>query len=126
MQQNEPPRLRSLDFLRGFIMVLLALESARLFDHLFELSAGLAIQSFFAQFFHHPWHGLRFWDLIQPCFMFIAGTALALSLHKQQQLGVSWATSFRKALKRSAWLFFWEYWTMQCDQKDCHFNFGMY
>jgi predicted acyltransferase len=107
MQQKEPTRLQSLDFLRGFIMVLLALESARLFDHLFALSEGHAIQAFFLQFFHHPWHGLRFWDLIQPCFMFIAGTALAFSLHKQQQLGVSWNTSFRKALKRSAWLFFW-------------------
>ena len=51
MQQKEPTRLQSLDFLRGFIMVLLALESARLFDHLFELSEGHAIQAFFLQFF---------------------------------------------------------------------------
>jgi len=107
MQPKESSRLVSLDFLRGFIMVLLALESTHLYDHLFDLSAGHSIQHFFVQFFHHPWHGLRFWDLIQPCFMFIAGTALALSLHRQQQQGVSWNAAFRKTLKRSAWLFFW-------------------
>lgn len=50
-------------------MVLLALESTRLFDNLFDLSEGYAIQTFIGQFFHNPWHGLRFWDLIQPGFM---------------------------------------------------------
>ena len=80
-------RLLSLDFLRGFIMVLLALESTRLYDHLFELSAHSFIQDFVTQFFHHPWNGLRFWDLIQPGFMFMAGTAMAFSLHKQSDLG---------------------------------------
>jgi predicted acyltransferase len=39
--------------------------------------------------------------------MFMAGTAMAYSLHKQQQNGVPWAQSFKKALKRSGWLFFW-------------------
>ncbi len=107
MESQTSTRLLSLDFLRGFIMVLLALESTRLFDNLFDLSEGYAIQSFFSQFFHHPWHGLRFWDLIQPGFMFIAGTAMAFSLHKQQQAGVPWNNQFKKALRRSGWLFFW-------------------
>src|SRR5258705_5297182 len=100
-------RLLSLDFLRGLIMVLLMLESIHLYDQLFELSEGSSIQPFFLQFFHHPWNGLRFWDLIQPGFMFMAGTALAYSLHKQQQQGVPWGDSLRKVLKRSALLFFW-------------------
>ncbi len=100
-------RLLSLDFMRGLIMVLLILESTHLFDHLFESSDGLFIQVFFQQFFHHPWHGLRFWDLIQPGFMFVAGTAMAFSLHKQEQAGLRWADSFWKTLKRSGWLFFW-------------------
>ena len=59
------------------------------------------------QFFHHPWNGLRFWDLIQPGFMFMAGTAMAYSLHKQEQNGITWNQSFRKTLKRCFWLFFW-------------------
>jgi predicted acyltransferase len=104
---TEEKRLLSLDFMRGFIMVLLMLESARLYDNLYELGEESFLNHFFIQFFHHPWNGLRFWDLIQPGFMFIAGTAMAFSLHKQWQKGVSWNQSFVKALTRSGWLFFW-------------------
>ncbi len=101
------PRFVSLDFLRGLIMVLLALESSKLYDHLYDATEGTLLQHFFVQFFHHPWNGLRFWDIIQPGFMFIAGTAMAFSLHKQQERGVPWNTSFKKILKRCGWLFFW-------------------
>jgi predicted acyltransferase len=100
-------RLLSLDFMRGLIMVLLMLESTRLYDNLHEVSEGYAIQHFINQFFHHEWNGLRFWDLIQPGFMFMAGTAMAYSLHRQQINGVPWRESFVKVLKRSCWLFFW-------------------
>jgi predicted acyltransferase len=100
-------RLVSLDFMRGLIMVFLALESTGLYDHLDKMSGSSFFNSFMQQFFHHPWNGLHFWDLIQPGFMFIAGTALALSLEKQRQKGVSWNQSFKKVLKRSLLLFFW-------------------
>ena len=100
-------RLLSLDFMRGLIMVLLVLESTRFYEHMFEATEGSAVQLFFLQFFHHPWNGLRFWDLIQPGFMFMAGTALAYSLHRQQMQGMPWSKSFVKTLKRSGWLFFW-------------------
>src|SRR5271170_6316238 len=93
-------RLLSLDFMRGFIMVLLALESTGLYEHLFEASSGTPLSGFFQQFFHHPWHGLRFWDLVQPSFMFMAGTAMALSLHSQELNGMTWNQSFKKTLKR--------------------------
>jgi predicted acyltransferase len=39
--------------------------------------------------------------------MFIAGTAMAFSLHKQASQGMTWNQSFRKILKRCFWLFFW-------------------
>ncbi len=100
-------RLLSLDFMRGFIMVLLALESAGLYENLDELSKSSLINPAIQQFFHHPWNGLRFWDLIQPGFMFIAGTAMAYSLTKQFKSGASWSQVFKKVLKRSWWLFFW-------------------
>lgn len=100
-------RLQSLDFMRGFIMVLLALESTGLYEHFFKATEGNFLNGVFLQFFHHPWNGLRFWDLIQPGFMFMAGTAMAYSLHKQKEQGVTWSQSFRKILKRCAWLFFW-------------------
>ncbi len=107
MVTKNSERLLSLDFLRGFIMVLLALESAGLYEHLFELTKGSFLNGFFLQFFHHPWNGLRFWDLIQPGFMFMAGTALAFSLSKQSTLGVPWKDQFIKIIKRCGLLFFW-------------------
>jgi len=99
-------RLQSLDFMRGLIMVLLALESTALYEHLYEASDGNLLHSFFLQFFHHPWNGLRFWDLIQPGFMYMAGVAMAYSLHRQIQAAVPWSQSFRKTLKRCGLLFF--------------------
>ena len=100
-------RLLSLDFMRGLIMVLLMLESVHLYGNLFEVAEGTGLQLLFVQFFHHPWNGLRFWDLIQPGFMLMAGTAMAYSLHRQQVQGIPWSVSFVKVLKRSGWLFFW-------------------
>ncbi len=107
---DAPPlyyRLQSLDFMRGFIMVLLALESAGLYDYIDEATKGSAANGFIRQFFHHPWHGLHFWDLVQPAFMFMAGIALAYSLHRQKREGLPWRSCFLKTLKRCGWLFFW-------------------
>jgi predicted acyltransferase len=107
LTKPSPDRLLSLDVMRGLIMVLLVLESTRLYENLALLSAGTFFSRIVVQFFHHPWHGLRFWDLVQPAFMFMAGTALAYSLHRQQLAGWTWRQSFIKTLKRSGWLFFW-------------------
>src|SRR6187549_3768409 len=101
--QKNTSRLLSLDFMRGLIMVFLMLEDAGLYEHLFEVSEGTLIQSLIGQFFHHPWNGLRFWDLIQPGFMFMAGTSMAYSLHKQTESGISWADQLKKILKRCFW-----------------------
>ncbi|HTQ65034.1 MAG TPA: hypothetical protein VMI12_09560 [Puia sp.] len=104
---TNPARLLSLDFLRGLIMVFLALEGSWLYEHLSVATEGGAAHAFVRQFFHHPWHGLHFWDLIQPGFMFMAGVSLAFSLNKQEASGISWNGSFKKTLKRCGWLFFW-------------------
>jgi predicted acyltransferase len=39
--------------------------------------------------------------------MFIAGVAMAFSLHKQTANGIPWNKQARKAVIRSGWLFFW-------------------
>ena len=104
-------RLLSLDFMRGFIMILLILESTELYEKLDATTAGTGYNVVVQQFFHHPWNGLHFWDLIQPGFMFIAGAAMAYSLHRQQEQNVPWRQSFIKTLKRSALLLFWGVWT---------------
>lgn len=100
-------RLLSLDFLRGFIMVLLAIESTGLYDYLNEHTLGQPFNHFITQFTHYPWHGLHFWDLVQPAFMFMAGVSMAYSLNKQWANGITWGQSFKKTLKRCGWLFFW-------------------
>lgn len=100
-------RLMSLDFLRGLIMALLCLSSTGIYDYLYEIYDGSAFGYVMQQFVHHPWNGLRFWDLVQPGFMFMAGTAMAFSLYKQEQQGYTWNQSFAKILKRCGWLFFW-------------------
>lgn len=100
-------RLASLDFYRGLIMVFLMLESTGLYEHLNEMTMASDIHPLVTQFFHHPWHGLHFWDLIQPGFMFIAGVAMAFSLYKQTAQGVPWKRQASKAFRRSGWLFFW-------------------
>jgi len=100
-------RLLSLDFLRGFIMVLLAIESTGLYEYLNEQGVNNPISHITTQFTHVPWHGLHFWDLVQPSFMFMAGVAMAFSLTRQYANGLTWNQSFKKTLKRCAWLFFW-------------------
>jgi predicted acyltransferase len=88
-------------------MVFLALESTRLYFELDYASKGTFMNDIVQQFFHHPWNGLHFWDLIQPGFMYMAGVSMAFSLHKQAEAGMSWMQSFKKILKRCGWLFFW-------------------
>ena len=106
-QEFNTKRLASLDFMRGLIMFLLALEAAGLYDVLQNVTEDHCLSGLIAQFHHHPWNGLRFWDLIQPGFMFIAGTAMAYSIEgmKSKALGYKQRTS--KMLKRCGWLFFW-------------------
>lgn len=99
-------RLLSLDFVRGLTMVLLTLESTELYNNLKPALKDTAASSFLDQFFHHPWHGLHLWDLVQPVFMFIAGTAMALSVNKYRDR-FTWTQRFGKTIRRCCWLFFW-------------------
>ncbi|MBN1893826.1 DUF5009 domain-containing protein, partial [bacterium] len=94
-------RLMSLDFFRGATMFLLVAEGTHLYESLRDAAAGNAFfSSIVLQFFHHPWHGLRFWDLIQPFFMFIVGVAMVFSLEKRWARGDSWMKTFLHILTR--------------------------
>ncbi len=108
MKETSPAgnRLSSLDFLKGLTMILLALESTLLFEHLLPLVQDGPLARVLNQFFHHPWNGLRLWDLIQPTFMFSAGISMAYSMKKLSKT-LSWRQRFIKILKRCGWLFFW-------------------
>lgn len=107
-------RLQSLDVFRGFTMFLLIAEATGLYEILVNPGfGGTVVQAIGAQFHHHPWNGLRFWDLIQPFFMFIVGVAMPFSYGKRWDEGATWAVTFRHALKRSFLLLLFG-WALYC------------
>jgi predicted acyltransferase len=95
-------RLASLDVFRGLTMFLLVAEGALVYESLLvpELH-GTWIQAVATQFTHHPWNGLRFWDLVQPFFMFIVGVAMPFSFARRWERGDSYAVTLRHAIARS-------------------------
>ena len=98
-------RLLSLDLFRGFTMFMLIGESTLLYEHLRDPRlAGTVLGFLGVQLEHHPWAGLRAWDLVQPFFMFIVGTALALSVAKRDERGESRARITRHVVIRSVTL----------------------
>lgn len=100
-----PGRVTSVDFFRGLTMFLLAGESTRVYEHFLEMN-GSVMQFFGNQLSHHEWHGLRFWDLIQPFFMFIVGVAIPFAVANRIKKGQSMKTITLHALWRSFLLLF--------------------
>jgi len=100
-----PGRVISVDFFRGFTMFLLAGEATRLYGQFEKFDSGI-MQFLGTQFSHHEWHGLHFWDLIQPFFMFIVGVAIPFAVANRIKKGDSNKTITLHALKRSFLLLF--------------------
>lgn len=98
-------RISSVDFFRGLTMFLLIGESTRMFDHINEIDNGF-FHFFGTQLTHHEWHGLNFWDLIQPFFMFIVGVAIPFAVANRKKKGATERSLYSHALKRSALLLF--------------------
>lgn len=110
-----PKRLTSLDAYRGFIMTMLAASGfgiAKLAGlppenevwTTFDYDAFERLQFHFT---HPPWvsivgvAGVSFWDLIQPCFMFMVGVAMPFSYSRREQMGRSSARRTLHALWRA-------------------------
>ncbi|MFC3415619.1 acyltransferase family protein [Algoriphagus hitonicola] len=103
---NPTQRLVSLDVYRGLTMFLLVAEAALVYHAFLELfPQGHSLHPFFLQFTHHEWNGLRFWDLIQPFFMFIVGVAMPFSLNKRLALSEDRSKVTLHILKRCFMLF---------------------
>lgn len=83
-----PGRVVSVDFFRGFTMFLLAGEAAGIYAMFLKFDNPV-MQFFGTQFEHHEWHGLHFWDLIQPFFMFIVGVAIPFAVANRLRKGDS-------------------------------------
>ena len=114
MSKTTSERILSIDVFRGFTMFLLIGEFTGLMGLLMHDSLeGTFIYSLAEQFHHHPWNGLRFWDLIQPFFMFIVGLSLPFAVLNRQNKGDSKKQIFYHILKRSAILLFLG-WALYC------------
>lgn len=100
-----PGRVTSVDFFRGFTMFMLAGESTGLYEEFGKFHNGF-MQFLGTELSHHEWHGLHFWDLIQPFFMFIVGVAIPFAVANRLKKGYTPKTIFNHALKRSFLLLF--------------------
>ncbi len=89
-------RLQSLDAYRGLIMITLLAGS--IFQ---SLKGQPAWNWLYLQNEHVEWEGCRYWDLIQPSFMFVVGVAMPFALARRAALGQSWARQFRHVLLRA-------------------------
>ena len=99
-------RLLSLDVMRGMIMIFLAGESCLVYVALKDMSVDASYREVVDFLFqHHQWNGLHLWDLIQPAFMLMAGSALYISYHNKLQKGVSWEENFKHVAIRCLKLF---------------------
>lgn len=109
-----PKRLQSLDFFRGLTMFLLIAEFTLLFEPLISPALeGTWIYYVGLQFHHHSWNGLRFWDLIQPFFMFIVGVAIPYSIGNRIKKGETEA-QIRKHVFTRAFLLLFLGWGLYC------------
>lgn len=83
-------------------MFLLVAESTEFFSLLLSSGQeGGIIHAVAEQFHHHPWNGLRFWDLIQPFFMFIVGVAMPFSFTNRRKKGASEKEIRKHVINRS-------------------------
>jgi predicted acyltransferase len=106
-------RITSVDFFRGFTMFLLIGESTGLYGQFNLIKTSGIMQFLGTQLSHHEWHGLHFWDLIQPFFMFIVGVAIPFAVANRIKKGNSNRQITVHAFKRAGLLLFLG-WALYC------------
>lgn len=114
LQKQSSERLLSLDFYRGLTMFLLIAEFSHIFTHMVSPELEGSFISWLGTQFHHvKWEGMRFWDLIQPFFMFIVGVAMPLSFSRRMAKGDSMGKVTKHVFKR-AFLMLFLGWALYC------------
>ncbi|MDG1290764.1 MAG: DUF5009 domain-containing protein [Flavobacteriaceae bacterium] len=97
-------RIRSIDILRGFDMLMIVLAD-QFFSKLHQ-GAGSNFTAALAQQFSHPeWLGFRFYDIIMPLFLFVVGAVIPFSMSKYTQNLDNRKSLYLKLLKRFFLLF---------------------
>ncbi|MBX3425030.1 MAG: hypothetical protein KF688_05055 [Pirellulales bacterium] len=107
MPVRQPPRRRpAVDVYRGLAMLPLAFLDGPRFDWWERIAGDEAAprwaRALARQFEHVEWAGLSLWDFIQPSFMFLVGTSLALSAAARRQAAQSPARMWGHAAYRAA------------------------
>ena len=92
-------RLKSLDTLRGFDMAMLA-GGCGIVTALADATNMTWLDGLATQMHHVSWEGFRFYDLIFPLFMFIAGAAIPYGISSKLEKGIPSKVLFKKILWR--------------------------
>ncbi|MBN1790827.1 MAG: DUF5009 domain-containing protein [Bacteroidales bacterium] len=97
--EKKQERLLSLDTLRGFDMLWIA-GGEYLIVTLAALTGWPFLQWAAGQMNHVEWEGFRFYDMIFPLFLFIAGVSMPFSILKRQKRGESMRSIYLHLVKR--------------------------
>ncbi len=106
---SAPGRLLSLDAYRGLVMILMISAGLQIGNVVKRFDAKVGWEHLHTQVWdklafhteHTEWTGCSFWDLIQPSFMFMVGTALAFSLANRRAKGQGFGWMLLHAVGRS-------------------------
>jgi predicted acyltransferase len=98
-QNLRPKRLYSLDALRGFDMFWI-MGGESIFIGLATLTGWPLFHWWAGQLDHVPWHGFRFYDMIFPMFLFIAGISFPYSVAKRTAANESRKLLYRHVIMR--------------------------
>jgi predicted acyltransferase len=99
LRTSPKERLQSLDTLRGFDMLML-MAGCGIIATLAEATGWGWLETLALQTEHVEWEGFRFYDLIFPLFMFVAGVAIPYAIHSKLEKGVARSRLLRKIFIR--------------------------
>lgn len=100
---SESFRVASLDILRGFDLFLLVFLQPVLVGILQQFDVP-CLNGVLRQLDHEVWEGFRFWDLIMPLFLFMAGASMPFSFAKYKKTHAR-KSIYWKVLRRFVILF---------------------
>lgn len=104
-EASAPPRVMSIDALRGFDMFWI-IGGTPVFITFLKLFINPLPEWFVQQFEHKDWNGFSAEDLIMPLFLFVVGCAMPFSFGKRVQQGQTRGELYMKIIRRVVILWF--------------------